>query len=210
MKDLLEQEFAKGYGLTRKVPVSVNVYGGSFSLCDDKACNSCDSTHNQNCDKIVLHVKCETPIDVVDLEHFLDAFNDKISGKRCDLMMYDESKIVLCELTCSKSHLIVPHKRKDVWVPGKREYAYGQIDNTIRTLCHVALVHEAIKKRKKVALFAYREKDFPIVDDFIGKIVQPMKDFNPLEASIAAMNLSTDMSEGFSFVQVRYPDAYLW
>ena len=37
-----------------------------------------------------------------------------------------------------------------------------------------------------------------------------MKDFNPLEASIAAMNLSTDMSEGFSFVQVRYPDAYLW
>ncbi|MBQ0044829.1 MAG: hypothetical protein KBT05_07395, partial [Bacteroidales bacterium] len=73
-------------------------------------------------------------IEAIQLEAFLDNFTHLKSiqsGKKCDLMLVSEDKVVFCDMTCSMSKYISPYKMKDGQLKiGKRNTVKQQVEKT--------------------------------------------------------------------------------
>lgn len=146
MKELLEQYFGKHYQSPKQAIASCVIRSGRFSLADSKACGDCQKftpEHETDCDKVVIYVDTnEHNVECIQLEQFIDNYaNLKAisSGKKCDLLLVDEEKIVFCDMTCSNAKYIGPYIMKDGTKKiGKRNTVREQIENSISLLIKCA------------------------------------------------------------------------
>ena len=211
MKDILQSDFAKGYGLTRQVPLLYSECSGSFSLNDSKACAVCKEPYRPSCDETVLTVKVCREITKIDFEAFINGFQGKIGGGRCDYLLYSEYKIALVELTCINPKYLGPRFKDGQKVEGKQERAYKQIKDSIDKLIQVPSLKEKVDSYpNKVGLFGYRAKSVAPFMGNVDEVAKGMEDFMKVTSEIDSLNLSTDMGNGFLFMKVGYPDIYDW
>lgn len=219
MKELLEKHFGKYYQSTKQVVADCSVKDGEFSFNDIKACNSCKTYSpevEKGCEKVVFTCNSgKNKVETIQLEKFIDNYaNLKMipSGKKCDLLLVGERKIVFCEMTCSRPKYIVPYRMKDGTEKiGKRNTVRGQIENSITLLQSVPEISAEISvKAEKIALFAYREKPEVKKDDFDSQLTSKMKSFDAVGKAFEKEQMFSDMSNGFMFTEVKYPNVYLW
>lgn len=220
MKELLEQYFGKHYGSPKQALAESEIKNGVFELADMKACGDC-KTHTPEieavCDKTVLIIDSNgKDVECIQLERFIDNYTHLKaiqSGKKCDLMLVGEDKVVLCDMTCSKAKYIDPFDRKDgSQQTGKRNTVRKQIANAILLLRDVPEIASGIDKRvRKIALFAYRVKDSAEgMDDFDGKVRSGMRFFSEPAERLISEPMYAEMEGGFVFTEIRYPNKYMW
>lgn len=219
MKDLLEAYFGKHYKSTKRVSVISKVDSGLLSFCDSKACTQCVKWNPQmekDCERVVL--LCDSGdqmVETIELEAFIDQYaNLKAisSGKKCDLLMSDDEKIVFCDMSCTQVKYIDPFKMKDGTEKiGKRNTVRIQIENSISLLNGVPELAEAIStKQSKIALFAYRVKPEKTKDAFDSGVFANMKVLGSLNRNLSKTPMYSSMSNGFLFTEIKHPDVYIW
>lgn len=219
MEKLLEGCFGKHYGSTKHATANCRVLKGQFIEVDLKACDDCRN-HSPKieacCDKAVL--KCDSSghnVKVIQLEEFIGNYANLkaiLSGRRCDLLLVDENKIVFCDMTCSKPKYIDDFVMKD-GAPkiGKRNTVRKQIGNSIKLLTDIPEIRKVIMQKKdRIALFAYREKPEPVGKDFYTPFSSNMRSFGMMEDKVLDDSMYAEMENGFLFAEVRYPDVYIW
>ena len=219
MKDLLEVYFGKHYRSTKRVSVISKVDSGLLSFSDSKACTQCVKWNPQmenDCERVVL--LCDSGnqmVETIELEAFIDQYaNLKAisSGKKCDLLMSDDQKIVFCDMSCTQVKYIDPFKMKDGTEKiGKRNTVRIQIENSISLLNGVPELAEAIStKQSKIALFAYRVKPEKTRDAFDSGVSANMKVLGSLNRNLSKTPMYSSMSNGFLFTEIKHPDVYIW
>lgn len=219
MKDLLEAYFGKHYKSTKRVSAISKVDSGLLSFSDSKACTQCVKWNPQmenDCERVVL--LCDSGnqmVETIELEAFIDQYaNLKAisSGKKCDLLMSDDQKIVFCDMSCTQVKYIDPFKMKDGTEKiGKRNTVRIQIENSISLLNGVPELAEAIStKQSKIALFAYRVKPEKTKDAFDSGVSANMKVLGSLNRNLSKTPMYSSMSNGFLFTEIKHPDVYIW
>ena len=219
MKDLLEAYFGKHYKSTKRVSAISKVDTGLLSFSDSKACTQCVKWNPQmenDCERVVL--LCDSGnqmVETIELEAFIDQYaNLKAisSGKKCDLLMSDDQKIVFCDMSCTQVKYIDPFKMNDGTEKiGKRNTVRIQIENSISLLNGVPELAEAIStKQSKIALFAYRVKPEKTRDAFDSGVSANMKVLGSLNRKLSKTPLYSSMSNGFLFTEIKHPDVYIW
>lgn len=219
MKDLLEAYFGKHYKSTKRVSAISKVDTGLLSFSDSKACTQCVKWNPQmenDCERVVL--LCDSGnqmVETIELEAFIDQYaNLKAisSGKKCDLLMSDDQKIVFCDMSCTQVKYIDPFKMNDGTEKiGKRNTVRIQIENSISLLNGVPELAEAIStKQSKIALFAYRVKPEKTRDAFDSGVSANMKVLGSLNRNLSKTPLYSSMSNGFLFTEIKHPDVYIW
>lgn len=219
MKDLLEAYFGKHYGSTKLVSAVSWMMKGQFSFSDSKACADCHRISPEmegDCDKVVL--RCDSydkEVEAIELEAFIDNYaNLKAirSGKKCDLLLVDDNKVVFCDMTCSLAKYIAPFKMADGTEKiGKRNTVRRQIGNSITLLVNVPEIASVINtKSSRVALFAYREKPEKKKDAFDTSVTARMKSLDIMSSTISKTPMYSEMDNGFTFTEVRNPIIYSW
>lgn len=217
IKNLLETYFGKYYRSTKKASVACQMKIGQFTLSDSKACADCNRLTPQianNCNTIVL--RCNAVVqktEVIELESFIDNYANLKSipsGKKCDLLLINNTKVVFCEMTCRQAKYIDSFKMSDGTEKiGKRNMVRKQIENSITLLNNVPEIANAIQTRtSKIALFAYREKPTAQKDKFDTEVLTKMKTLDKIRSSMAKTSMYSDMDNGFLFTEVKYPDIY--
>lgn len=210
MKDLLLNKFLilhhKSLG---SIPVNERSICGAISLNDNIACRSCIPFFANSCEQEVLNFYSQDAIVLINIEEYLN--NLKITGRRCDYLLYDENKIVLADLTCSMEEYLHPHLMLGEMQQGKRLTARQQIEHTLALLTEVPEIAEYINSKSiKIGLLAYRIKD---EDLFVG-IPKQMQDllaaWLAMENDLEMRKLKFPMSHGFSFEMIKYPNVYQW
>ena len=219
MKDLLEAYFGKHYKSTKRVSAISKVDSGLLSFSDSKACTQCVKWNPQmekDCERVVL--LCDSGnqmVEIIELEAFIDQYaNLKAisSGKKCDLLMSDDEKIVFCDMSCTQVKYIDLFKMNDGTEKiGKRNTVRIQIENSISLLNGVPELAEAISTRQsKIALFAYRVKPEKTKDAFDSGVSANMKVLGSLNRNLSKTPMYSNMSNGFLFTEIKYPDVYIW
>ena len=219
MKDLLEAYFGKHYKSTKRVSAISKVDSGLLSFSDSKACTQCVKWNPQmekDCERVVL--LCDSGnqmVEIIELEAFIDQYaNLKAisSGKKCDLLMSDDEKIVFCDMSCTQVKYIDPFKMNDGTEKiGKRNTVRIQIENSISLLNGVPELAEAISTRQsKIALFAYRVKPEKTKDAFDSGVSANMKVLGSLNRNLSKTPMYSSMSNGFLFTEIKHPDVYIW
>ena len=210
MKDLLFNYFLIRHH-TSKGSVSVNekYISGAVSLKDDIACRSCIPFFANSCEQEVLNFYSKDTVVLINIEEYLN--NLKITGRRCDYLLYDENKIMLADLTCSMEEYLHPHLMLGEMQQGKRLTARQQIEHTLALLIEVPEIEEYINSKSiKIGLLAYRIKD----EDLFAGIPKQMQDllatWLAMENDLEMRKLRFPMSHGFSFEMVKYPNVYQW
>lgn len=216
MKELLEQHFGKHYLSTKQAIAECEIKHGLFSFADAKACDDC-KMHTPEleaiCDKVVVNFDSkDKSVECIQLERFIDNYaNLKAfpSRQKCDLMLVDENKVVLCEMTCSKSKYI---DSVVTFETGKRNTARKQIEGAISLLMSVPeLASEIAKRAQKIALFAYRTKDtIEEIDTFDNQVRSSIRSFIANTDRHVDGGMYADMDDGFKFAEIKYPDLYIW
>lgn len=219
MKELLELYFGKHYQSTKSASVICDIKKGVFSLSDPKACADCKKYTQEKesgCDKTVANINSDVcEVEVIQYEAFVDNYaNLKAipNGKKCDILLVGDSKIVFCDLTCSKAKYIEPYVMQDgTEKTGKRDTVKKQIANSISLLLKVPEIASSIDlKNKKIALFAYRTKDDTHGDDFDRGVVSKMQSFSMTTDKLVKEPMFSEISNGFLFTEIKYPESYLW
>ena len=219
MKDLLEAYFGKHYKSTKRVSAISKVDTGLLSFSDSKACTQCVKWNPQmenDCERVVL--LCDSGnqmVETIELEAFIDQYaNLKAisSGKKCDILMSDDEKIVFCDMSCTQVKYIDPFKMNDGTEKiGKRNTVRIQIENSISLLNGVPELAEAIStKQSKIALFAYRVKPEKTKDAFDSGVSANMKVLGSLNRNLSKTPMYSSMSNGFLFTEIKHPDVYIW
>lgn len=220
MKELLEQYLGRHYGSPKRALAESEIKNGISSFADMKACGDC-KRHTPEieavCDKTVLIIDSNgKDVECIQLERFIDNYTHLKaipSGKKCDLMLVGEDKVVLCDMSCSKAKYIDPFSKKDGSSKiGKRNTVRAQIANAISLLMDVSEIASEIDKRvQKVALFAYRVKDGAEgMDAFDGRVRNGMRSFSKPAERIIPEPMYAEMGGGFVFTEIRYPNKYRW
>lgn len=188
---------------------------GHHVLNDPRSCDDCDGNACGN-RKENFKLYNNVPVACFDIENFLstiDRLHIRSIHDRCDMILADQKeKIALCELTCSMGKYIEPYNHvKKGMQPGKRRKAYQQMNSVLSELMLVPQIAEHILHYpKRVMLFCYRAKDVQVgnISEGRKKAIDSMASFTTPMFSISGLH--TDLPNGFKFVQVRYPDEYVW
>ncbi|MGM9694229.1 MAG: hypothetical protein ACI3YC_04400 [Alloprevotella sp.] len=202
MKQLLETYLGKHFDSTKRVIAISEILKGTFLLSDSKACADCKvrtPEHEAGCDKVVLKCYSEREVGIVNLEEFLSHFSHlkkMPSGEKCDLLLFSESKIVFCEMTCSSSRYVDDFTKKDgTEKTGKRNVARKQLSNSIETLSAVPeIAAEIAQKKEKIALFAFREKTEPRKQSIDASIVENIRRFRAVEVKVRQKSMFTEIN----------------
>lgn len=219
MKDLLEAYFGKYYRSTKRVSVISKVDSGLLSFSDSKACAQCVKWNPQmekDCERVVL--LCDFgnhKVETIELEAFIDMYANLkaiTSGKKCDILLSDDEKIVFCDMPCTQAKYIDRFTMADGTEKiGKRNTVRIQIENSISLLSGVPELAEAIStKQSKIALFAYRVKPEKTKEAFDSRVSASMKVLDSLKRNLSKTPMYSSMSNGFLFTEIQYPDVYIW
>lgn len=217
MKDLLEKDFIKHYGVVRMVKVNAVSYNADFTLSDEKACIACvKKGADTACNKHeVVKLGCkEKEAIVIDYEGFINSLagTKAGTGRKCDNIVYtsDKEKFLLNELTCSQSKYIEAYTANGKDQLGKRATAVKQLNEAISKLCAVPAIDTFIQSfNQNVGLFAYRLKPMSAVEkEQDNKAMEAIRDFLLPLSAIPMIQTDKGLDKGFVFVQMMYPDVY--
>lgn len=213
MKQLLENNFTVAHGRAAgSVMVIENTCpAGSFTIADAAACGACSYFFKMNCNQTVLKVHAATEVRQIEFEYFINAF-PRITGQRCDFIFHDAGqKIVLSDLTCSRSEYIDTHLRDGKPEIGKRAKVRGQIEESIKKLYAVPAIAAHINTfPQKRGLFAYRLRDEELSSNLAATLARRKKEFLGEAESLGKRRLALQMVNGFVFTENKYPDVYQW
>ena len=219
----LQEDYLKHFKLTRpECQVISTKLNGFCALYDSKSCNPCISENRQQCDansfKQVLLLETKSPVYCVNIEEYLNQFSGtKVEPRnRCDLMIYDNSKIAFVELFCGQEKYIHPHEttHKSGQVEkkrGKLATARQQITATLDKLCVVPSIESKIGTfQERLGLFGFRRKNGNKEVLQQGQIVEKNIDIFIRTAEASSEGGYTLLPHGFKFSVVTYPDVYVW
>ena len=159
MKQLLLEELSK---CGRNISIDEKIYIGQFGFSDWKSCGNCINHFSRTCDHTIFKVNSKRDVHALSLERIiLDTKDENLrKGGICDLIMYDEDKLTLAELTCSLPHYLEQHTTEGEQKEGKRPKAYRQLNNAIARRRSFDKLDKAIAGyRQREAIFACREKE---------------------------------------------------
>lgn len=212
MKQLLEQDFTPKHDISGNRHIArQQLITGRQSFGDPKACSECSPFFRSGgCDNTVFKASFPYPVNKIEIEEFINGFS-KIESRRCDLLFWDNDKIVLADMYCGKSDYINEHSVDGKPVQGKKTIVRQQIESTLDLLCSVEPIKEFIySKTKKTGIMAYRDKYEAHFDDAPAKIRTSVGKFlRPTDAQ-KRRSLITAIAHGFSYISCRYPDVYQW
>lgn len=205
----LLEEYKNHYNLNGSYTIIFENILGLYLLKDKKSCDTCPSEHRicvNNDEAVVFKIDARSEIAKIDIEKFFVQFDGKTAGirKKCDLMFYNNSNVILCDMTCSENQYIEPFINSRGANEGKRSKAYGQIESVINALMKI----DAIKNRledctHKIGLFAMRVKDNSLANDDVCNNMEIFtEEFENHQTNV------TDMGNGFLFKTISYPEIY--
>ena len=191
-----------------------------FILTDNKSCNDCNTKSAyfaRSCTEHgMLKIHCNTHLKTViakccitlsdfetakiNIENAIQDTNniDLRSGGCCDYLVYDDNKIALIELTCSRPEYINDERN------GKRTKAYKQLSDTIKKITSLPNTNIEISKRgEKTAIFGIREKVFAL--EQADKFQTSMISFTNVYRDI-----TRKLNNGFILTTITYPNTYTW
>ena len=212
----LQEDYLKHFQLTRPgcqvISYSLN---GRCELYDPKSCNPCISNRRQQCDaksiKQIFLLETKNSLHCVKIEEYLSQFAGTKAEprKRCDLMIYDKSKIAFVEMYCGQEKYIHPHGvEKKI---GKLATARQQITETLDKLCEVPSIESEMNTfHEKVGLFGFRRKN--VSDEFFDPKQNVENNMNIFirTAEVSSEGGYTILPHGFKFSVVTYPCVYVW
>lgn len=175
-----------------------------FILTDNKSCNDCNTKSAyfaRSCTEHgMLKIHCNTHVEVINIENAIQDTNniDLRSGGCCDYLVYDDNKIALIELTCSRPEYINDERN------GKRTKAYKQLSETIKKISSLPNTNIEISKRgEKISIFGIREKVFALeqADRFQTSMISFTKFYR---------DITRKLNNGFILTTITYPDTYTW
>ena len=175
-----------------------------FILTDNKSCNDCNTKSAyfaRSCTEHgMLKIHCNTHVEVINIENAIQDTNniDLRSGGCCDYLVYDDNKIALIELTCSRPEYINDERN------GKRTKAYKQLSETIKKISSLPNTNIEISKRgEKTAIFGIREKVFALeqADKFQTSMISFTKVYR---------DITRKLNNGFILTTITYPNTYTW
>ena len=213
MKQLLENDFTVAHGRAAGsvIVIENTCPSGDFTVADAPACGACSYFYKMKCEQVVLKVHSETDVHQIEFEYFINAF-PKITGQRCDFIFHDAGqKIVLSDLTCSRSEYIDTHLRDGKPEIGKRATVRSQIEESINKLYEVPSIAAHISAiPQKRGLFAYRLRDEELSSNLAATLARRKKEFMGEAESLSKRRLALPMIKGFVFTENKYPDVYRW
>lgn len=175
-----------------------------FILTDNKSCNDCNTKSAyfaRSCTEHgMLKIHCNTHVEVINIENAIQDTNniDLRSGGCCDYLVYDDNKIALIELTCSRPEYINDERN------GKRTKAYKQLSETIKKITSLPNTNIEISKRgEKISIFGIREKVFALeqADKFQTSMISFTKVYR---------DITRKLNNGFILTTITYPNTYTW
>lgn len=210
MKELLENDFVHHYrkraGMVSVTPCALN---GTVPLYDSVACKQCIDFFRIHCPHETFIVNSDNDVFLVDHESLIN--NLQLPGDKCDTLLYDVDKIVLLDMTCSMEHYLDAHHSDGKTREGKRMKSRNQLSKSIERLCAVPTIAARIASYPhRDAILGYRVKDEELFRSVPVQIAKTERVWLALARQRELRNLSTPLSNGFSFKMVRYPKVYQW
>lgn len=181
------------------------------SIYDDKACTACKLNGRQLCktQEVAKFQAGTNNVLTIDIEDFLTKYSKHLLSSRCDLLHTTEgfTQFVLNELTCTRPEYVEPYYNKKGHQAGKREKARNQMEEVVKLLNKVPVIHSYIEAfDKKVALFSWRN---PMQDEAsANKAEQSMIQFGMPLQLVSNITTLGKLSNNFVFVQQLYPAVY--
>lgn len=211
MKELLENQFSLMYDPSRKRhTVQEDVLIGDRSLRDEQSCGQCKPFFTQTCEHETFLIHADSSVRLLAIEGFLNSF-PKIEGERCDVLLFDENKIVLLDMYCGMSDYLDSHRVEGKEVIGKKAKVRQQIEATLNrfyTVEDIAVYLDAIPE--KFGVFAYRAKDEELFTNVPKTVARSMNQFLGISKAQTKRRLAAPMSHGFRYVMQAYPNRYQW
>ncbi|MBO4602843.1 MAG: hypothetical protein J5651_06760 [Salinivirgaceae bacterium] len=212
----LKKDFLEYYGLTG-TNYQVSFYSGSGIIVehDKKACRECKKAGKQQCsgenEEQTFIIQTGNDINIVDIESFLNQFGGRKAGmgKKCDLMIFNENKIVFADMYCGNRKNLFSHKNNlENEVPGKIAHARKQITETFEKLYNVPALKIIMNSfDAKEGLLAIREKEFSALGN--NEASQNIEVFS-LVSDLMSRGLYSMLDHNVRFKLVRYPEIYEW
>lgn len=219
----LQEDYLNHFKLTRpECKVHSTALNGLCALYDSRSCNPCISNGRQQCDansfKQIFLLETKSPVDCVNIDEFLSQFSGTKAEprNRCDLMLYDNSKIAFVEMYCGQEKYIHPyettHKSGRVEKKiGKLATVRQQITVTLDKLCEVPSIESKINTfQERLGLFGFRRKNGSKEMLEQGQGVENNINIFIRTAEAASEGGYTMLPHGFKFSVVTYPDVYVW
>lgn len=228
IRQILQNNYPDLYGIPKEnIHVDVCQYNGIVKLCDEKACEECQKNRPERseCNKITLIVDASiAPVDIINFESYAKQFDGTAAAlkDRCDYLLVDATaahdKIAFCDLTCSEEKYVTPNKGK--YPLGKRAKAVKQMKSSLESLLrNDFLAQNLLTFPRKICLFGWRDYDgLPVeINSSSRTPLNSMRTFMTTPSAKSG-RLSTDVrfkfansiGHDFTFVQVKYPQVYLW
>ncbi len=210
MKDLLlNNSLILHHKSVGTISVNEKCISGAISLNDNIACCSCIPFFVNSCEKEVFNFYSHDAVVLINIEEYLN--NLKMTGRRCDYLLYDENKIMLADLTCSMEEYLHPHLMLGEMQQGKRLTARQQIEHTLALLTEAPDIAEYINRKSiKIGLLAYRIKDEDLFADIPKQMQDLLAAWLAMEKELEMRKIKFPMSHGFSFEMIKYPNVYQW
>lgn len=209
----LKERYHVAYGLTRKnVSLDVEKHSGTFTLHDEKACAKCRNTDGCNHETLVIKSDSGEEIYVVDFEKFASQFSGTTAefGETCDYLMYSNRvrQVAFCDLSCSCRKYVEPNQ--GIYSMGKRAKASSQMTNSMLRLTEAddLLKLNIISASRKRFIFGWREPDMAPADLPEEAMLGFIKTPDSTESTLISQQNAKELN--FEFIQVKYPEPYLW
>lgn len=212
MKDLLKNHFTSAYDPSGNPhTVQLLTFQGHHSFGDQNASRQCHSFFRDGgCEQLVFKVFSLTHINKIDIEEFLNEFRI-INGDRCDLLLYNDSKIVLADMYCGSNDYIAPHNTDGKPVVGKKAKVRKQIESTLDVLYSIPeIAHYIDSKSHKIGIMAYRDKYEGHFDNNPAKIKASIGSFLKPTEALGRRNMIIPIAHGFAYMVNKYPHVYQW
>lgn len=219
----LQDDYIRHFGLTgTNYQVPNTVLNGHCILFDPNSCDPCISINRQQCDnasfKQIFILETHKNVTCVNIEAFLNQFTGTRAGlrRRCDMMLYDAATICFLEMYCGKEKYVFPYDttHTDGSVEhnkGKLASARQQISSTIDKLCEVPSIENTIKTyQKKEGIFGYRRKNASGDKSTLETREESNMSIFVKTSEVSSDDLHSNLTHGFIFKTVMYPEVYVW
>lgn len=226
IEHLLKYRLPNEYGLNpESVHVYIHIERAPFTLSDEKACERChqmpERADRAGCNTEMLKIDTNNKaVTIVEYERYIEQFANTEADirERCDYLLVDDTethrKIAFCDLTCMKECWVEPNTGT-AYPEGKRAKARQQMKTSIENMLDESLMAEYILTfHEKVCVFGWREYDVPAapISPQRGNVLQNMQAFATTPSNMARSMMSHQniVGHGFTFMQVKYPNVYVW
>ena len=226
IEQILKYTFPIEYGLdSATIIVPVVTYNAPFDLTDITSCTQCKGNPSRvnrlNCNENILRVNNNgITVDVVNFETYIQQFvgTEANIHDRCDYILTDSGenhhKIVFCDLCCYEEKYVEPNNGNR-FPQGKRAKARQQMERSIEVLIEESVTAiNLLTYPEKICLFAWREYGVPDVpvNAMRGNALNNMAALMTTASNLAVQTTShhQQAGHGFTFMQIKYPSAYVW